>query len=265
MHPHTPHWQTTFQEPGAATPSVCIWRIRLNDLGDAPLNTLRPLTTPAEHARARRYRFDADRERHLAGRGLVRVFVARRHACPPQEVSIREGKHGKPHLNGRLEETAPLQFNIAHTENVVLAAFSQTHPVGIDVEALDRDADTAALAKRIFTDEERRRWHALPDELRAPFFFLLWTCKEAFLKALGEGLHRPPQTVECTFDEDGISGLTDAQGYSPPSPSTSADRWAVHPFLVADGLWGAVVRKDALPSSLSFADARPLVQQFFQV
>ena len=254
-----PHWTDPLPEPGPDAPPVQIWRLCLSDLDPAPMETLRRLTTPSEHARAQRYRFDADRHRHLAGRALVRLFVARTYERALQEISIREGRHGKPQLAGSDEEI-DLEFNIAHTDDVVLAAFSRTHPVGIDVEAQDREADMDGLAERIFTKAEQRHWTTLPDDARSEFFFQIWTCKEAFLKATGQGLQRAPETVECTFDDDTVVALRETDDL-PNSDSSAAHRWAVRPFSVSDRLAGAVVRKNTLPTPLLFVDASRLVTQ----
>ena len=255
----SPDWDDRVPET-EASPPVQIWRLRLNDLNGDPVETLRPLTVPAEHARARRYRFDADRHRHLAGRGLARFALSRQYDCAPQALSIMEGAHGKPKLQEPPSAPPTLHFNIAHTEDVVVVAVSRAHPVGIDVESRHRDADTDALARRVLTETERRRWQERPAPDQPAAFFHLWTCKEAFLKATGCGLQRAPDTVECTFDGDTVTTLTDAGG--PPSSSdASAARWTVHPFLASAGVVGAVVYKHEGPASLAWTDAAPLLNR----
>lgn len=256
MHLHSPDWTDPSLESEAPAPAVQIWRLRLSDLDDDPLETLRPLTVPSEHARARRYQFDADRHRHLAGRALVRLVLSRRYECDPRVFSLTDGPHGKPHLQEPPEaDRPPLHFNVAHTADVVVAAFSRTHPVGIDVESQQRDADVDALAQRVLTEAERRQWRTRPESHRRDVFLHLWTCKEAFLKATGRGLQRAPHTIECTFDGDTVVGLNDANGHAPPSSEVSAARWAVHPFSASDGALGAIVRKERLPSSVAWVDA----------
>lgn len=254
-------WGQPFRGPEPDQPASRIWRLCLSDLSGDPMETLQSLTTRSEHRRALSYRFDVDGHRHLAGRGLVRTFLAHQYDCAPQDPSITESPQGKPQLNGTQGCDAALKFNIAHTRDVVVAAFSHTHPIGIDVEAQSRDADMVALAQRIFTESERRRWNALPPVRRSEFFFHVWTCKEAFLKAIGHGLQRALHTVECTFDGDTVVGLEDASAYDPPSPQISAARWALRPFSGADDVLGAVVRTHSLPSPILRADATHYVNQ----
>ena len=255
-------WTQPFDEFGPGKSSIQIWRLRLTELDEDPEAVLRPLTVQSEHRRAERYRFDADRHRHLAGRGLVRTVLAHRYDCSPRSISITEGLHGKPRLNSAQANEPALMFNIAHAKDVVVAAFSRTHPVGIDVESQEREADMEGLIQRVFTEPERQRWWDLPPARRSEFFFQVWTCKEAFLKATGHGLQRAPHTVECTYDADTVIGLDDAAEHSPPSPHASAARWALRSFSAAEGMAGAVVRKHSLPASLPCANASRFVQDF---
>ena len=67
-------------------------------------------------------------------------------------------------------------------------------PVGIDVERV-RPADLA-LAKRFFAAEEYAALRAVSDERDMGGrldreFIRLWTRKESYIKAVGEGMHLP--------------------------------------------------------------------------
>lgn len=252
----SPAWTSSWPE---ARP-VSVWRLRLDALADAPADVLRPLTVASEHARARRYRFAADRHRHLAGRALVRLALSRRYDCAPDALSLTEGPHGKPKLQGSPTGGPRLHFNVAHTGPVVVAAVSEAQPVGVDVEPNTRTVDAAALAERVLTAPERDRWQSRAASHRPAAFLHLWTCKEAFLKATGEGLHRAPKTVECIADGATVTALRDASN-STASSFASADQWSVRPFSATDGVIGALVRKDAVPSPISWVDATALVDR----
>lgn len=254
-----PDWSHDLRDAGRPPSPVRIWRLRLDDLQGDCLDVLRPLTVPAEHDRARRFRFDADRHRHLAGRGLIRLLLAHQYGCAPREVSLAEGPDGKPRPNEAPDDAPTLTFNLAHTENVVAVALSRTRPVGIDVEPLTRVDHHEALAERVLTEAELRQWKSLPPPDRPAFFIHVWTCKEAFLKATGRGLRRAPDTIECTFEGDTVAALDDAEAHCPHPPRTSAAHWSPFPFQAAEGVAGAVVRHQRLPSPPSFADASTLL------
>ncbi len=253
----SPTWTSSWREDGP----VSVWRLRLNALDGDPEEVLRPLTVPSEHERARRYQFVADRHRHLGGRALVRLVLSRRYDCAPNELSLEEGPHGKPTLQAPPGDRPPLHFNVGHTEDVVVAAFSREQPVGVDVEPQNRTVEAPSLAERVFTKSERKWWQSHPASRRQVAFLHLWTCKEAFLKATGEGLHRAPKTIECTFDGPMVDALREARNHQDASPSASADQWAVRPFSAADGVVGALVRKGEFPTSLPWMDATALINQ----
>ena len=256
---HSPNWTDPPRQPEAPAPPLQIWRLRLGDLDGDPEDTLRSLTVPAEHRQARRYAFAADRHRHLAGRAVARLALARRYGCRARDLSITEGPHGKPQLRQAPSDEPVFHFNIAHTKDVVVVAVSRTHPVGIDIEARRRDANVEALAERVLTEAEQSWWRARPEAHQREAFIHLWTCKEAFLKATGQGLQRALHTIECRFDGDVIAAFDDAEEHTPQSLNTSAARWAVWAFSASEGVAGAVVHTLDPSSPADWIDAVGLV------
>src|SRR5690606_16858685 len=105
----------------------------------APLEQLRELL--AEHhalldadeqRRAGRFRHAQDRERFIAGHGLLRVLLGRYLGKAPESIAFGRGEFGKPFLPGY-----PLHFNVSDTKDAVLAAFAD-EAIGADVETLHR-------------------------------------------------------------------------------------------------------------------------------
>lgn len=133
-----------------------------------------------ELARADRFRFAQDRERFIAGHGLLRDLLGQHLHRHPKDLVLLRGEFGKPFLEGN-----PLHFNLSDTKDAVLAAFSR-QPVGADVETTNRHTDHAAVADHYFTPAEVRSIAASVDAKRR--FLELWTRKEAVLKACGVGL-----------------------------------------------------------------------------
>ena len=247
-----PRWKSSWPDWEA----LSVWRLRLSAFAD-PIAVLRPLTVPSEHERARRYQFEADRHRHLAGRALARLVLARRLDREPQALTFNEGPHGKPHLERQPDDGPSLHHNVAHTGDVVLVAVSQGVPVGIDVESRAREMDAAALAERVCTEAERAWWRRRPESQRHDAFLHLWTCKEAFLKATGEGLQRAPDTIECSFEGSTVTALDDATH----SQSSPASDWTVRPFSAADGVVGALVHPQGPVPTVSWVDATEMVRR----
>jgi 4'-phosphopantetheinyl transferase len=81
-----------------------------------------------------------------------------------------------------------VQFNLSHTPGMLVFAISLDRPVGIDVEAVRPHQNFDALGRRFLHPGEWEAIAALPDSQRSQAFAAIWTCKEAYLKARGEGL-----------------------------------------------------------------------------
>ena len=68
--------------------------------------------------------------------------------------------------------------------------------LGVDVEALRPLPRAERLAARFFAESERRWLAELPSDQLDRSFLLVWTCKEAYLKAIGSGIGVPLSRVE---------------------------------------------------------------------
>ncbi|MCX2492853.1 4'-phosphopantetheinyl transferase superfamily protein [Pedobacter sp. PF22-3] len=87
--------------------------------------------------------------------------------------------HNKPYL-----ENTALNFNISHSEDLVVCAFSTEGEIGVDVELI-RNIDVSDFKSQM-TLWEWNKIHEATDKTEE--FFTYWTQKEATLKACGEGL-----------------------------------------------------------------------------
>jgi 4'-phosphopantetheinyl transferase len=118
---------------------------------------------------------------------MVRRMLGAHFGRPPAAVAIRLGEHGKPWAPPPAGRPV-LHFNIAHAGDLVLAAFSLRHEVGVDVEVIQAAPEWAAIAPRLMSPAAHRDWLALAPAEQTQAFFAAWTSHEAALKALGSGL-----------------------------------------------------------------------------
>ena len=66
--------------------------------------------------------------------------------------------------------------------------WSRARSVGLDIEFVRDNFNCLEIARRFFSPSEIRTLSALASKLQVAAFFNCWTRKEAFIKALGEGL-----------------------------------------------------------------------------
>jgi len=196
------------------------------DVDPGRLAALRATFSPREEDRFQSFATDVLRSRWGAGRGTLREVLGRVLSCAASEVEFRYGRHGKPQVAG-----SPVRFNISHSGALAVIALALAE-VGVDVE-LPRVRRSDAIARRFYAPAEIERLFAETDPAaRADAFFRLWTCKEAFLKATGEGLSRSTRSYEIAL---GPPRLVWATGIP------DAGRYSVHPLDVGERYRGALV------------------------
>ena len=164
-----------------------VWPISLDPPAGA-LARLRATLSDDELERASRFRFRRDADRFVAGRGQLRRLLGRLVDVEPASLRFAYGPAGKPALEGH----PSLGFNLAHSGGVGLLAVAPEVAVGVDVEASpDPLGACEEIAPMYFAPEEMRTLAALPRAQRGAGFLRCWTRKEAYVKALGDGLQMP--------------------------------------------------------------------------
>jgi 4'-phosphopantetheinyl transferase len=173
---------------------VDVWSLSL-DLPEVGLRRLGSVISVEETTRAERFVHIHDRRRYVAAHGLLRLVLAGYLGTSPDDVAIRSNSDGKP----RLAYPERLHFNLSHSGLLGLLAVSASHEVGVDIEEIRDVGDMEDLAKTCFSPVEQAALAAVPAAQRRWAFFAGWTRKEAFLKALGEGLSRPLNSVDVSL------------------------------------------------------------------
>jgi 4'-phosphopantetheinyl transferase len=166
-----------------------VWHVALDPEPDR-LRELEATLSGDERERADRFRFERDRRRYIAARGALREVLGSRLGTEPAALRFDYGEQGKPVLRPG-QGGGELFFNVAHSGDRGALVVGTVPEIGIDVEVVRTIRDAASIATRFFSYQESAAIAALPPALRLQAFFLCWTRKEAFIKALGEGLSHP--------------------------------------------------------------------------
>jgi 4'-phosphopantetheinyl transferase len=152
-----------------------------------------------EKLRAEKFYFKTDRDTYLTSHAILRLVLADYLNTNPINIKYINGKNNKPGLEGD-----PIYFNISHAKEAFAIAVSKDFYVGIDLEYIDENLEIHPIAKSFFGEKEREYIFRSKIEARDRFF-LLWTRKEALLKALGIGLINNLKEVELCDQENHLN------------------------------------------------------------
>ncbi|NWJ47673.1 MAG: 4'-phosphopantetheinyl transferase superfamily protein [Chloroflexi bacterium] len=187
-------WQPASVVSSLQENEVQVWKIELTQ-ARLLLPLFNEYLTSEEIERAKRYRRIQDGERFIIARGLLRHLLGQYLNENPTKIKLSTLAHGKPALSQTTYQK-PVEFNISHSGELALLAFSTEMRLGIDLEQINIAIEYSSIARNFFSVSEIRLLEELPLSEKPKYFFRLWTIKEAYLKACGKGLTFPLDQVE---------------------------------------------------------------------
>lgn len=195
---------------------IALYLLDLKELAAAEAKWAELLSAD-EQQRAARFHFARDRQHYCATRALLRSLLGAYLGASPRELIFEYSDKGKPTLTSRHD--SGLAFNVSHSGDLAMLGFAVRDKIGIDIEKIRNDFDTTAIAQRFFSAAEQDQLSCLPASQQHEAFFHCWTRKEAFIKALGEGLSHPLDQFDVSLDPLGRVSLS-----TRPDPN-EAERW----------------------------------------
>ncbi|MEU6113459.1 4'-phosphopantetheinyl transferase superfamily protein [Streptomyces sp. NPDC047117] len=174
--------------PHDLAPGPRLWLVRAPGPGVAPDESV---LDEEERRRAAALRRPADRALYVAAHVALRRVLGGCLGVPAGRVPLTRlpcpgcgGPHGRPAVAG--PAGAAVHFSLSHTGGLALLGLA-ARPVGVDVERVP-DVGLVRDAAGALHPAEQEELAALPEAERAAAFARCWTRKEAYLKAIGEGL-----------------------------------------------------------------------------
>lgn len=225
-------WHTLQNDLRLLDNEAHIWRANLN-LPAAQVAQLGQLLAPDEQERAQRFYLDCHRRRYIVGRGLLRKVLSKYLGIDPRSVEFNYSPRGKMSLN-RQPGFGKLFFNLTHSHELIMYSIAPCPFVGIDLERIRLVAKIDDMARRYFFPNEYDKIKEIPSDKKSEFFFIYWTCKEAYLKATGVGL-ADLEKVEVLMHGQGISlQIVDESVHN-------VEEWFVQQIQPRDGYVAALV------------------------
>jgi 4'-phosphopantetheinyl transferase len=188
-----------------------------------------------ELERASRFRFPQLTSAYVITHGVLRLLLARYLDRDPAGISFVQGVQGKPALS----KAPPVEFNLTHSEGMAAVAVTIGCPLGVDLEHLRPLPDMEEIAGRYFCPEEAAELLSLAPGEREQAFFRCWTRKEAYIKAVGDGLSCPLDSFQVTIQADMPARLVHIAG-----DRVAAARWTLHDLSLAPDYIAALAYPD---------------------
>ena len=222
---------------------VHIWTMPAK-ASDAVVAQFRRVLSEDEAKRAARFRFSHLRDSFVITHGVLRHLLARYLSLDPARIFFHYGDKGKP---GIASADKP-QFNLTHSGGMAAVAFTTDCQLGIDAEHIRPVEEMQQIANRYFASDEAAELMLIPENEREAAFFRCWTRKEAYIKAIGDGLSCPLDSFQVTLLPNVPPRLIHIEG-----DRAAAEMWSLHDLSLAPDYAAALAYRDRDRSLSIFA------------
>jgi 4'-phosphopantetheinyl transferase len=223
-----------------------LWVIQLSAASEPAFEKCQGWLAEDERARAARFRFEEHRRAYIVGRGVLRALTAAYTGEAPGSIRFSYGERGKP----ALQDDLPLRFNVSNSGEFAAYAFTSGCEVGVDIERIRPMRDLEAVARRFFCAAELDELLSLGELDRPAGFFNCWTRKEAYIKAVGDGLYVPLDSFQVSLRPGDPARMIRLNG-----TEEAALCWTVDAFDAPSGYAGAIAY-GGRPRSVALQPAR---------
>jgi len=212
---------------------VHVWRAVL-DQPAARVQHLAQTLCADERIRAERFYFEQHRQRFIVARGLLRTILGYYLGIAPDQLQFCYGSRGKPALV-ETPSGSTLRFNLSHSEGLALYGVTRDRELGIDIEYIRPITEMEQIAKRFFSVQENAVFCTLPTNQKLAAFFNCWTRKEAYVKAIGDGLALPLDQFDVSLAPGEPARLLAIKG-----DRSGANYWSLQELSPAPGYVAAL-------------------------
>lgn len=186
-----PSWQQLEQNqhPTLGEKEIHLWWLPLK-LDTEQQKTALHLLSDIQKDKYHRRNSTKLKKSYLAGRYYLLKLLGQYTRQPANEVLLSYSRLNKPYLSLHNDN---IQFNFTDTiinnESYGLFAFCKQHPIGVDIEWLDREANFSDISSKRFSHAEQAFVTNPDGSIDERRCLAIWTRKEAFGKAIGKGIN----------------------------------------------------------------------------
>ncbi|KAA8498917.1 4'-phosphopantetheinyl transferase HetI [Porphyridium purpureum] len=192
------------------TARVHIWQVPFSDLTEesllAGMRIVDALSTQ-EREEAGRKPDSVFRRNFVVSRAFLRTVLDKYTEHDARELNIARETRGKPYL----PDFPDICFNVCHTDEQFFVAVAHARSIGVDAESTQRRlSDPRQLARRWFSLADRQWLDQLAAQDVSPgslstAFLRVWTMKESYVKATGQGIARSFKSFTVAPRQEGYT------------------------------------------------------------
>lgn len=184
----------------------------------------------SEIEKANNFKFEEDTFRFILGHSLTRMILGKYLGIFPSKLNFNYGDSGKPQVENTEQN---IFFNISHSNEFVAIIFSKIRLIGVDIEHIDKNKENEKIVRNFFNKKEVEAYFNLKDSQKIEAFYRYWTCKEAYVKAIGKGLN-------CSFKSFNVSNIY-SKSITIKGKGIESEKWNIKAFNHGEKYVGAVV------------------------
>ncbi|MDN0197930.1 4'-phosphopantetheinyl transferase superfamily protein [Streptomyces sp. S.PNR 29] len=213
---------------------------------DTGAHSALPALLGRDFARLQKMTNDEVRARFLASRLLLKYTAGAVLEARPADIDLAYKPGGRPYLRG----CDQVDISLSHTADLLVVGITRCGWIGVDAELSSRQLHGSAVERQICTPYETDLLARMAPGRRNAALVRLWTLKEAYSKAIGQGLR-------FRFTEFGFApGAQRVQVLRPDGTPGSGDEWSFRTWTVAGQYTVSVALVD-----LGFDDAVDVTAQ----
>ena len=179
-----------------------LWQVS-TDITPTEFEEFKSVLVEKELTKVPFFKFKQAQDSYITSQGALRILLAGYLGITPKLVKLGQRRKGKPYSI----DDERLYFNMSHSGNLTVLAFSYDSEVGIDIEQIRPLPDLDEMINKNFTTSEIKFIIAKPEE-KISRFFRFWTVKESYLKAIGEGMRLTPDNLEFIIENNSVRQLS---------------------------------------------------------
>lgn len=161
------------------------------------------------------------RVRFAASRVLLKFAAAAVLEVPAHDIELTYGPTGRPYLRGY----DAVDISLSHTDDLLLVGMTTRGVIGVDAERADRRLYGPGLGKHLCTPHELELLEQFAESERNDALVRLWTLKEAYSKAIGQGM-------QFRFTDFGFGPGTPAAVNLPDGRPGTGSEWTFRTYDV---------------------------------